>query len=151
MSLKGFCLLFIRSRMVITGKGKVQANIGKTIYVGCLTPTGNYYISKKGKKTLFLTLKSRIRVWNLTCWKTSETQVRPELTLETELQTFDKNLSIAIHLMHQTEKGKQNKTGCNLFIVFDPFFLHGSTLPQGVRGYYRNYPSFPTISTQFSF
>lgn len=103
---------------------------------------------RKKKKIPFLTLKSRRRVRNLTCWKRSEMQVKPELILEIELQTCNKNLFITLHLMDQTENGKQNKPDCNLFIVFDTFCrLHGSTLPQVVRGYHRNYPFSPTIST----
>lgn len=74
--------------------------------------------------------------------------VKPELTLEIELQTCNKHLFITIHLMDQSENGKQNKPDCNLFIVFNTLCQqHGSTLPQVVRGHHRNYPSSPSIST----
>lgn len=74
-------------------------------------------------------------------------QFKPELTPDTELQTCNKNLFLTIHLTDQKENGKQNKPDCNLFIVFNTFCqLHGSTLPQVVRGHQGNYPSSPTIS-----
>lgn len=66
---------------------------------------------------------SRIRVRNQTCWKRCEMWVKPELTPEIELQTCNKNLFITIHLMDQTENGKQNKPDCNLFIYWFWYIL----------------------------
>lgn len=95
-------------------------------------------VSQRRKKTpnLFLTLKCRIRVRNLTCWKRSEMRVRPELTLETELQTCNKNLFITIHLMDQTENGKQKGLTLIYLLVLirsvDCMVLHFLGLSEGI-------------------
>lgn len=105
-------------------------------------------VSQRRKKTpnLFLTLKCRIRVRNLTCWKRSEMRVRPELTLETATNLQQE--SVHYYPFNGSDrKWETKRPDSNLFICFDMFCgLHGSTLSRVVRGHHRNYPSSPTIS-----